>query len=69
MLKKQAHIKNSYQRLIEFRKHYPYSVWLNPQREFTWQHETIDAIRNIIPMYFLNLNGIESAIKKLLSKS
>ncbi|GIX42438.1 MAG: hypothetical protein KatS3mg129_2171 [Leptospiraceae bacterium] len=68
LAKKQAVIKNSYQRLKEFKKNFPSSVWLNPQKEFTWQHETIEAIREIFPMYFLNLNGIENAIKKLLEK-
>ncbi|MCS7204638.1 MAG: VWA containing CoxE family protein [Leptospiraceae bacterium] len=59
-------IKNSYQRLREFKKHFPKSVWLNPLREFQWDHETIDAIRGIFPMFFLNLNGIERAIETLL---
>ncbi len=64
--KKQSYIKNSYERLIEFKKNFPKSVWLNPQREYTWQHETIDAIRSIFPMFFLNLNGLERAISQLL---
>jgi uncharacterized protein with von Willebrand factor type A (vWA) domain len=68
LAQKQASIKNSYQRLKEFKKNFSKSVWLNPQREFTWQHETIESIRNIFPMYFLNLTGIENAIKKLLEK-
>lgn len=68
LTKKQSQIKNSYEILREFRKKFPKSVWLNPKKEFTWQHETIEAIQDIFPMYFLNLIGIEKAIKKLLEK-
>lgn len=59
-------VKSGFERICELRQKFPKSVWLNPETRRYWSHETIDAIWGIIPMYFLSVDGIKSAIKELL---
>ena len=40
-------------------------VWLNPEPRRYWRHETISAIRNVIPMFPLSLDGLGDAVKHL----
>jgi hypothetical protein len=46
-----------------------HAVWLNPMREDEWGHTwTIEAIRQIFPMYELTLDGLEKAVQRLMAR-
>jgi hypothetical protein len=46
-----------------------HAVWLNPMREDEWGHTwTIEAIRQIFPMFELTLDGLEKAVQRLMAK-
>jgi len=51
-------------------KKFPYNVWLNPIAEKYWENAygsyTIGIVRDVFPMYELTLDGLDSAIKKLM---
>jgi len=49
----------------KFREHFKDCVWLNPEPERFWRHETISAIGQVIPMFPLTLDGIREAVKHL----
>lgn len=53
-----------------FTTRYPHLIWLNPLQESTWDwvygNQSLRLIRNEMPMYELTLNGIDTAIKKLM---
>ncbi|MEE2828961.1 MAG: VWA domain-containing protein, partial [Myxococcota bacterium] len=48
-----------------FRQTWPDCVWLNPEPERYWRHETITAIKNVIPMFPLSLDGLREAMAHL----
>ncbi|MEW6277518.1 MAG: VWA domain-containing protein [Candidatus Eremiobacterota bacterium] len=50
-------------------EHYPRSVWLNPEREVYWNDptSTLAVIRTVFPMYPLTLDGLERAVRFLLT--
>jgi uncharacterized protein with von Willebrand factor type A (vWA) domain len=48
------------------KKMYEKTVWLNPEPKRLWQAPTISAVKNVIPMFELSVDGITQAIKKLL---
>jgi uncharacterized protein with von Willebrand factor type A (vWA) domain len=52
--------------LREMKEKFPYSVWLNPEPERLWWETTIQAIGDIVPMYFMSIDGIKKAMKDLL---
>ncbi|MDI9493651.1 MAG: VWA domain-containing protein [Bacillota bacterium] len=56
--------------LQRIRDKYPHHIWLNPIEESAWDHAyghvTINAIREMFPMFELSLDGLEKGIKKLL---
>ena len=58
--------------LKKFRRRYKRCVWLNPidkdSWEYTYGYRTIQAIKEVFPMFELTLDGLEAAIKKLLVK-
>ena len=54
------------ERCTEFKKHFPNTVWLNPEKQKFWQHPTCSAIRDVFPMYYLSIEGIDQAIKSLI---
>ncbi len=58
--------------LKRIRKHFEYSVWLNPIAKRYWEWTegayTIAQIRQVFPMEELTVEGLESAIKKLRSR-
>ena len=58
--------------LSRIARRYPYAVWLNPVPEARWGKEpsytSINAVREIFPMYELNPSGIRKAVKKLRVK-
>ncbi len=50
-----------------FLKHFPHTVWLNPEVPGAWMARSRVAIAKLMPMYQLSLNGLDKAIKELLS--
>lgn len=51
-------------------KTFKHSVWLNPKYAYTWSHtQTIEAIREIFPMFEITLSGLEKAVEQLMSKN
>lgn len=46
-----------------------HAAWLNPMSASLWEHgETISRIRHIIPMFELNLEGLEKAVRHLTAR-
>ena len=43
----------------------PASVWLNPDPPRYWDHPTVRAIGNVVPMFHLSVEGMRMAIRKL----
>ena len=52
--------------LRRFANHFHHTVWLNPVREYEWEHDSQHLIRRLFPMYELTLDGLEQAVKKLV---
>jgi uncharacterized protein with von Willebrand factor type A (vWA) domain len=48
-----------------FKQRCPAAVWLNPEPVRYWQHPTITAIAQILPMFELTLDGLSRAVRKL----
>ena len=61
-------LKTGLDRLRDLTEYFPDSVWLNPDDRRYWHHETIEAIWDLVPMYFLSIDGLQRAIRKLLGK-
>ncbi|MDB9787015.1 VWA domain-containing protein [Bacteriovoracaceae bacterium] len=57
----------SHQQLKRLYKHFPHSIWLNPEEKAAWSHPTIKAISSIFPMYFLGLEEITKGMKSLMA--
>ena len=49
----------------KFKEHFKDCVWLNPEPERFWRHDTITAIGQVIPMFPLTLDGIRAAVRHL----
>lgn len=64
----QKTVGSAYDRLKDIRAHFPHSVWLNPEPERGWWHETISAIADAIPMFPLTMGGLQRAIRQLMLK-
>jgi uncharacterized protein len=48
---------------------FPHCIWLNPVPERMWQYtQTINAIRQVFPMFELTLDGLEEGITQLMTK-
>ena len=58
--------------LMRIKRKYKKQIWLNPIRESEWEwvygHKTLQDIKKIFPMFELTLDGLEKAIKKLLTR-
>ncbi|MEF9922625.1 MAG: VWA domain-containing protein [Anaerovoracaceae bacterium] len=56
--------------LRKFLQRYKKTIWLNPIKEDKWEWtygaQTINAIRQVFPMFELTLDGLDQGIKKLL---
>jgi len=49
---------------------FKHSVWLNPKYAYSWPHtQTIEAIREIFPMFEITLSGLEKAVEQLMNKN
>jgi uncharacterized protein with von Willebrand factor type A (vWA) domain len=59
----------SIERLQFMAASFPHNVWLNPVPSHMWHYTmTVDAIRQIFPMFELSLDGLEGAIGHLMAK-
>ena len=56
----------AYERVKMLKKQYPKTIWLNPESKRLWESTTIAAIKDIIPMYELSVDGLQAGIKDLL---
>jgi len=60
--------KPSYERLRFISDTFPHSVWLNPKMAAEWPYtRTINAIREIFPMFELTIDGLEAAVTYLMN--
>ncbi len=60
----------SYKRLQNIKDTFPYSVWLNPMMAAEWPYtRTINAIREVFPMFELTIDGLEQAVAYLMHKN
>jgi len=63
-------MKPSYQRLQFIAETFPYSVWLNPVMASEWPYtRSINAIRDIFPMFELTIDGLENAVTYMMHKN
>jgi uncharacterized protein with von Willebrand factor type A (vWA) domain len=59
----------SIERLKFISKTFPHAIWVNPKMEMEWPYtRTILMIREIFPMFDLTLDGLEKAVKHMMSK-
>jgi uncharacterized protein len=59
----------SIERLKALAGTFRHAAWLNPMSASLWDHgETITRIRRIIPMFELNLEGLEKAVRHLTAR-
>jgi uncharacterized protein with von Willebrand factor type A (vWA) domain len=62
--------KPSYERLKFIAGTFRHAVWVNPKMEIEWPYtRTIQAIRDIFPMFELTLDGLENAVTHIMSKN
>lgn len=61
-------VKTGLDRLRDLTEFFTDSVWLNPDDDRYWRHETVEAIWDLVPMFFLSIDGLQRAVKKLLHK-
>jgi uncharacterized protein with von Willebrand factor type A (vWA) domain len=54
--------------LKRFAEHFSHCVWLNPVKEYYWNHPTVIAVARIFPMFELTLDGLDQSIRKLVVK-
>jgi uncharacterized protein with von Willebrand factor type A (vWA) domain len=59
----------SIERLKFISKTFRHAIWVNPKMEVEWPYtRTILMIREILPMFDLTLDGLEKAVKHVMSK-
>lgn len=54
------------ERVKILKKQFPKTIWLNPEPNRLWHATTIAAIKDIIPMFELSVDGLQKGIKELL---
>jgi hypothetical protein len=60
----------SIERLKFISKTFRYAIWINPKMEMEWPYtRTIQVVREIFPMFELTLDGLENAVKHMVSKN
>jgi hypothetical protein len=63
-------MKPSYERLQFIANTFPNSAWLNPKMAGEWPYtRTINAVREIFPMFELTIDGLEKAVTHLMHKN
>jgi uncharacterized protein with von Willebrand factor type A (vWA) domain len=61
--------KPSYERLRFIAESFPHSIWINPRPFGQWSYtHTISIIREMFPMFELNLDGLEQAVTHMMRK-
>lgn len=55
-------------RLRQFKSHFSHCVWLNPEKTVLRSYPTVQVIAKIFPMFDLSLEGLNLAVKKLITK-
>jgi uncharacterized protein len=55
-------------RLKQFKAHFTHIVWLNPETSVLRSYPTVQIIAKLFPMYNLSLEGLNLAVKKLVTK-
>lgn len=55
-------------RLRQFRSHFTHCVWLNPEKSVLRSYPTVQVIAKLFPMYDLSLEGLNLAVKKLVTR-
>ena len=55
-------------RLKQFKLHFSHVVWLNPETSVLRSYPTVQIIAKMFPMYNLSLEGLNQAVKKLITK-
>lgn len=59
----------SIERLKTLAAAFRHAAWLNPMSAALWDHgETIGMIRKVFPMFELNLEGLEKAVRHLTAR-
>lgn len=61
----QQNVLSGYDWIQRFKRSFSNAIWLNPEPERYWNHQTIHAISQIIPMFPLTLDGMREGIKLL----
>ncbi|SEM79792.1 hypothetical protein SAMN04489760_1499 [Syntrophus gentianae] len=60
----------SIERLKMLTNTFRHAVWLNPQPEWEWRHTwTIGVVQDVFPMFELTLDGLEKAVRHLVSRN
>jgi uncharacterized protein with von Willebrand factor type A (vWA) domain len=60
----------SLERLKFISKTFRYALWINPKMEMEWPYtRTIQVVREIFPMFELTLDGLDKAVKHMMSKN
>jgi hypothetical protein len=60
----------SLERLKFISKTFRYALWINPKMEMEWPYtRTIQVVREIFPMFELTLDGLDNAVKHMMSKN
>ncbi len=55
-------------RLRQFRSHFSHCVWLNPEKTVLRSYPTVQVIAKLFPMFDLSVEGLNLAVKKLVTK-
>ncbi len=55
-------------RLKQFKNHFTYNIWLNPERSVLRNYPTVRTISKLFPMFELTLDGLNEAVKKLATR-
>jgi hypothetical protein len=55
-------------RLRQFRSHFSHCVWLNPEKTVLRSYPTVQVIAKLFPMFDLSLEGLNQAVKKLVTR-
>lgn len=61
----ERNVTSGFEWLQKFKRHWPNTIWLNPEPERYWNHQTITAIGQVIPMFPLTLDGLREGLRLL----
>ena len=60
----------SYRRLQSIAETFPHAVWINPKMSNEWPYtQSINAIREIFPMFEMSIDGLEKAVTFMMSNN